>query len=327
MGAYRKNLQFGTISIAISNSEIVYETPKQKGKIDISGIEEIEIQKGKFFSFGHICIKSVNGEHDIEFPSKFNKDLLEWKQDFDSGKCKQNPQKMNNRKTEIRKWNTSKGKNDIECAEYKVVGKNPKTNRKKTVMVVGIIGEDKNNIAKRSGLLEPFEITQEIEPCPTEGQFKYANKLGIKFPNDATCNDASYMLTRAQDNKEIIQNKIPNELIEIAVYKLNVFIPRYAGIKDFDWCYYRTLGEKEKHEYFAMKVYCELYGKRYILPYEANEDEKALFEKFASENNNNRDFLESFSRYEIEDMPIFGQLKKRLKAYNIASDFLKKNVM
>lgn len=326
MGAYKKILTFGPLEIIIGEREIRYDTPRQKGVINATEIREIEIKDGTFFSLGYLTIRTWNKEYQIEFPKKFNKDLHQWKEDFETGNYKPKEKNVMTRErntSNIGKYGaTEKGKNDIVCVEFVVKGKNPKTGRMKTAVVVGTDDEPIETVAKRSGFIEPYEVKKEEERIPSEGQFQYARTLGIKFPDDATLRDASIILRRAQENEEIVQRKIPKELIEIAIHKLNLYIPRYAGAKDFGYIYYNSLNGNERYEYFAMKVYCENSGKDYSFPFEATNEEKELFEKFAEKYQNDRSFIESFSRYTIDDMPIGGTIKKKLKAYDIAKAYM-----
>ena len=326
MGAYKKTLTFGPLEIVIGEREIKYNTPRQKGIIYATGIRGIEIKNGTFFSLGYLTISTNDAEYKIEFPKKFNKELQQWKQDFESGKYKPKEKTVSlgeKPTANINKYGmTTKGRNDIACVRFIVKGKNPKTGRVKTVTVLGAENEPAETVVKRSGLLEPYEVEEQEERIPTERQFEYARNIGVKFPDDATCTDAAILLTRAENGEEIIQRKIPRELIEIAIYKLNLYIPRYAGANDFGWIYYNSLNGTERYEYFAMKVFCENTGKPYDFPHEATEDEKRMFSDFAEKYQNDRSFIESFSRYSIDDMPIGGTIKKKLKAYDIARAYM-----
>ena len=213
-------------------------------------------------------------------------------------------------------------KNEVVCVEHLVKGKNPSTGRMKTEKVLGIRGESKEDIAKRTYLREPIEITEVEQRQPSEAQIEYAKNLGITFPEDATMTDASVILTRAEDGVNIVQDKLSNELIKIGVFKLGIFIPTYAGYREFERIFFNSLDTKEKYAYFAMRVYCEKYGKKYTFPYEPTVEEQKKFSDFAEQQMKNRSFTESYERYSLEEMPIGGIIKKRLKAYEIAYEHL-----
>lgn len=213
-------------------------------------------------------------------------------------------------------------KNELICVEHLVKGKNPNTGRTKTEKVLGIRGESREDIIKRTYLQEPIEITEVEQRQPSEAQIEYAKNLGITFPVDATMEDASVILTRAEDGVSIMQDKLSNELIKIAVFNLGIFIPAYAGYREFERMFYNSLDTKGECAYFAMRVYCEKYGKKYTFPYEATEEERKKFNDFAEQQLKNRSFVESYERYNLEEMPIGGIIKKRLKAYDIAYECL-----
>ena len=213
-------------------------------------------------------------------------------------------------------------KNELICVEHLVKGKNPSTGRTKTEKVIGVRGESRDEITKRTYLQEPIEITEIEQRRPSDAQIEYARNLGITFPEDATMTDASIILTRAEDGVDISQDRLSNELINIAVFKLGLFIPAYAGYEEFVRMFYNSMDIKEKYAYFAMMVYCEKYGKRYTFLHEATEEERNKFDNFAEMQLKNRSFAESYERYTIEEMPIGGIIKKRLKAYTIAYESL-----
>ncbi len=90
-------------------------------------------------------------------------------------------------------------KNRVLCTSYSVKGKNPTTNRAKTVSVIVESTATETEIHQKSGLLPPYEIMENPLEKPTEKQIAYAKKMNFSFPPDATIRDASIFLTRLEN--------------------------------------------------------------------------------------------------------------------------------
>lgn len=219
-------------------------------------------------------------------------------------------------------------KNDIICEKYKVKGKYPGTGRIRTVEVVAWDHATEDELLKRVGLTEPYEIEKIGFNKPTEKQIEYAQNTNVFIPTDATKDDVSIFLTRMEESEPIRQPKANPEILGILIKQLGLYIPSYAGNKEMD-AYFRWYGlktDEDKYAYFAMKVYAQTTGKNYRFMHEANQSERERFYKFANTYKDNRSFIESYGRYEPEEITITGKIKRKLKAYEIANAFFYENL-
>lgn len=214
-------------------------------------------------------------------------------------------------------------KNKILCDLYSVKGKNPDTNRRKTEIVVAESTASETEIQQRSGLLPPYEIKRLDPELPTEKQILYARKLGIVFPPDASIRDASIFLTRADEEQPLIQPPTPDYLVRYLIDK-GIFVHSYAGIMESSALYLSGVSFLEKSAFFCMRVFCDIKSKTYCLLEDAPQQERELFFKFANLHEDDNAFAKSVAFYSSTDLPLnrCPPLKK-IKAYNIAADFLK----
>lgn len=217
--------------------------------------------------------------------------------------------------------------NDIICEKYRIKGKYPGTGRMRTVELIAWDKETDENIAKIAGLVEPYEVERIGMPKPTEKQIAYARDVGIFIPVNTTKDDIGVFLTRYERHEPIVQPKAPTEILETLIKKMGIYIPSYAGEKEMN-NYFRwsIKTDEELYAYFAMKVYCQVTGKKYHFIHEANENEQARFRAFAKKYKNDRSFVESYNRYDQEKLTITGNIDKRLKAYEIANAFFYENL-
>lgn len=237
------------------------------------------------------------------------------------GKTSDDEQKEEMKPTEIPVMN------DIVCEKYRIKGKYPGTGRMRTVEVVAWDKETEQNIAKKAGLVEPYEVEKIGMPKPTEKQMEYANNIGLFIPSNATKDDVSILLTRYEEHKPIKQPKAPTEILETLIKKMGIYIPSYAGETEMNAYFLRTMNtEEERYAFFAMKVYCQVTGKKYHFIHEANENEQERFRAFAKKYKDNRSFVESYNRYDQEKLTITGKIDKKLKAYEIANAFFYENL-
>ena len=212
--------------------------------------------------------------------------------------------------------------NDIICEKYRIRGKYLGTGRMRTVEVIAWDKEAEQDIVKKAGLVEPYEVERIGMPMPTERQMEYANNIGIFVPSNATKDDVSIFLTRYENHEPIRQPKAPTEILETLIKTLGIYIPSYAGESEMN-AYFRwsMKTDEELYAYFAMKVYCQVTGKKYHFIHEANESEQERFRAFARKYKDNRSFVESYNRYDQEKLTITGKIDKKLKAYEIANAF------
>ena len=219
-------------------------------------------------------------------------------------------------------------KNDIVCEKYRVKGKYPGTGRIRTREVVAWdYASDQEILQRAGGLVEPYEIEKIGFDKPTERQLPYAHSLGIIVPDDASKEDVSILITRAEEYKPIRQEKAPSEILEILIKKMGIYIPAYAGINEMNLYYFITLRtDEEKYAYFAMKVYAQSTGKNYHFIQDANPAEQKRFYDFAKKYKDNRSFVESYERYDRSEITITGKIKRKLKAYELANAFFYENL-
>lgn len=236
-------------------------------------------------------------------------------------------EKNNDRQEEYAKSSEIPVINDIVCGRYRIKGKYPGTGRMRTVEVIAWEKETEQDIAKKAGLVEPYEVERIGMPIPTERQMEYAKNVGIFIPKDATKDDVSILLTRYEEHKSIKQPKAPTDILEILIKRMGIYIPSYAGLSEMN-AYFRASmrTEEERYAYFAMKVYSQTTGKNYHFIHEANETEQERFKAFARKYKGNRSFVESYNRYDQEKITITGKIDKKLKAYEIANAFFYENL-
>ena len=217
-------------------------------------------------------------------------------------------------------------KNNILCDCYSVKGKNPSTNRRKAEIVIVESTASEEEIQQKSGLLPPYEIIKMEQEGPTDRQIAYAEKRSIIFPVDASIRDASIFLTRYEEELHLIQPPAPDALIRYLIGK-NIYVPAYAGTAEISALYLNGITRREKAAFFCMRVFCTLNNKSYRLLEDATQSEQDLFFEFADSYEADNDFLRSLSHYSAADLSLFAcRVTKKLKAYNIAVNFLSSKV-
>ena len=317
---YRHPMEAGPTRIQIDHDKVVYKTLGKEGIINTSEIKEV-IFKGSngFLGLGSLVIKTAMETVEIKTPASFNKALSKWISDIKNGLYRLKTTLTST--TNISLMSNKEG-NEIICSWYKVKGINPNTNRKKTITFVWDNMASQEEVGRKSGLLEPYEVEQLKADSPTLAQERYANGIGLRFPSDATTQDATIFLTRYENQEPIHQNGIAKWLLEIYIYKLQVYVPKYASVNEAHIYYYHGMPIKERVAYFAMRVYNDNKGKSHMFPHEATREEQEKFKIFSEEHYQDDKFMESFQRYGAMDLPIGGKVQKRLKAYDIANSYL-----
>lgn len=91
----------------------------------------------------------------------------------------------------------------LNRAQFKVVGVNPKTNRKNT-RIIEAITEDEAIVLAEKELISP--VISEVVPYrePTERQMQKIHELEICIPNDVCFEDVSCILDRAFEYEEVV---------------------------------------------------------------------------------------------------------------------------
>lgn len=225
------------------------------------------------------------------------------------------------------KSTASKGKarkNHITCKMYSVKGKNPDTNRFKTVQAVVSLTETMEKVQLKSGLLPPFEIKEILPDMPTERQIAYAKNINLALPQDATKEDCSIFLSRYENQKPLYPSPMPEKILRYLIAK-GIYVPAYAGIDEAHNLYFNNIDLSEQCAYFGMKVYCNIKRKQCCFLEDTNPEELKLFYEFARQYENNNEFVKSLSFYSGNDLPIGSySISKKLKAYNMALDYFVK---
>ncbi|HKK74719.1 MAG TPA: hypothetical protein VJ953_06590 [Saprospiraceae bacterium] len=154
---------------------------------------------------------------------------------------------------------------------------------------------------KDLGYLEPFEIIEIDHDSPTEAQLRYAKKLRIAIPANATKEDLSCLLSRKID-KDTSPNK---ELIEFAESK-KIFFSKYIGKKALYNLIYHSLSEKDKIAFFIFSVYRHLSNDRKgnLLKH----PHKKRFYEIAQMVQKNEKVKKSILRYDGEELRFFGTM-------------------
>lgn len=130
------------------------------------------------------------------------------------------------------------------CEIYKVRGINPETNRKKTVKIVAASNAPVELIQSKSELLPPYEIEKATRPA-SDAQLETMRKHGFKPPANLSLLDASVFITRSVEGEPLEQPVAPLVFVDYAI-KNNVYIPKYANIKEAQDYLIAALPEKKK---------------------------------------------------------------------------------
>lgn len=318
---YMRPLETSPVKIYISIEGIKCIVLGEEHMIRADEIMSVSYKKAKIFSLGLLTIQTDTDNVTVQTSSYFNQALEKWVDDINSGAY----QIKQDRKTNRIAYNNSfvnNSEKNIACRWYKVTGINPNTNRKKSEIFPWFSGVPTEDVEKASGLVEPYECEQIPDERPTDAQLTYAKRIGVTIPEDANMEDASIFLTRKENGEPLHQKGVAEWLLRKYVCELKVYIPLYANLAESHARYYHSLSIKERIAYFAMKVYNENKGTKYLFPHEATQVEQTKFRAFAEDYYKDNKFIESFERYGSEDIPIDGVIKKRLKAYDMANSYL-----
>ena len=90
----------------------------------------------------------------------------------------------------------------VNFGRFQVSGKNPSTKRKNKRTYEARDIESACELAKKSGLVEPFDVVVLPSREPTEGQLDYARSLGAILPEGACFLDVSAIISRITDDDE-----------------------------------------------------------------------------------------------------------------------------
>lgn len=176
---------------------------------------------------------------------------------------------------------------DWEMNEYRVTGINPKTKRRKSVVVV-VMGEDAEKAKQKSGLLNITDVERVEQEPPSQAQIEYGNDLGIDYKSYYTKRDYSCLISYATD--EEIYYPIEKEAAELAESR-GIYLSQYASLTQLYYLYFHDLSVKEACAFYAFSLYQSLNG---FECYDYHKHSKyELFEQFADENVDNGSFTHS----------------------------------
>lgn len=137
--------------------------------------------------------------------------------------------------------------------QYKVKGKNPKTNCLKTNIVVVPKGASDDLIIQRSGLLEPYTITPYFNE-PSFAQIGYAKNINIIYSPDCTMEDMKCLLSRQIDDWRE-EKYINSDLLEYAAVN-NIYISPYASNEGGIVKLMTYLSPRNRIAFFIYVIYC-----------------------------------------------------------------------
>lgn len=195
----------------------------------------------------------------------------------------------------------------LNYCNYRIVGVNSKTNRKKTIHIDAINENNAIESAKKQGLIEPFDISIVPFENPTESQLAFAHKLCAKIPDDANKEDVRNIISRIVDEDEQSASEILGMFAHKNNLKFSLFIGRIAlinlvyynlSLRDrcalFSYCVYVTQLGGSAFDVFENKL-CGTMGN--IFSSEINEQ----FYKIADKLLEDKSVIESFEKREISD--------------------------
>lgn len=145
---------------------------------------------------------------------------------------------------------------DITCITrycvYKVVGKNPETNRRKGDYVVAKEGAPEDIITSKTYLLAPYTV-EKADKAPTDGQIECARKLNIPVPAHCTSADISCLITKYHEDSEIPY--VSNGLVAFAGER-DILISPYSSALNAVCTIMYYLDETDSLAFFIYVIYC-----------------------------------------------------------------------
>lgn len=153
---------------------------------------------------------------------------------------------------------------------YKVQGKNPETGRRNTKRFEARDEESAAELARKSGLVEPFTFSVVPHDPPTERQIEYLKSWGVAPPAGCSRHDISAILSRFEDSNDVISSrKIGGRIVEVVrpLPGPNEEFARYANDMGMRFSLYisqkalfelvvDTLDQREKAALFAYCCLC-----------------------------------------------------------------------
>ena len=156
---------------------------------------------------------------------------------------------------------------------YKVQGKNPETGRRNTKRFEARDEESAVEMARKSGLVEPFTFSVDPHDPPTERQVEYLKSWGVAPPAGCSKHDISAILSRFEDSDDVISSrKIGGRIVEIVrplpgpsegfahyANDMGLMFSLYISKKALFGIAVDTLDQREKAALFAYCYLCRHY--------------------------------------------------------------------
>ena len=214
---------------------------------------------------------------------------------------------------------------------YKVRGKNPLTNRLKTCVVVALSGTPENEIALKSGFLEPYTVTLDSQSMserpPSQEQLKYAKNLNIAIPPDCSCADASRLISKQLD--EDTNDLVTNGLMTFAAAHGFCLSP-YSGVFSSVCNTMNSLDTRDSLAFLAYLIYCVANS----LPIENLDDSKyrnvfySFSETYIDDEKVNEcaTFNDTQIRHLLEKKHFDERNKKKAWLFHLILDFIAENI-
>lgn len=179
---------------------------------------------------------------------------------------------------------------DWKMMQYKVSGKNPKTKRKKAIIIVSL-NSDTSSIAKRSGLICVDAVSPYFND-PSKEQIEYASDLGVSINDEYSKEDYSSIISKALGQEPC--DIVPLDVARFAE-RINVYLSSFASFpRAYNEIYYK-MDLSEKIEFFSFTVFQYIHGFIcYDLIFHPNV---CLFKNFSAEHVNDNKFIKSLNCY------------------------------
>lgn len=142
--------------------------------------------------------------------------------------------------------------NCTRYCEYKIIGKNPATNRRKSDYVVAKVNDPEDIITSKTYLLEPYTI-ERIFKRPTARQLEYAKDLDIPIPSNCSSSDISCLISRFHEDRDA--DYISSGLIDFAAEN-NVLISPYSSVIYGVCAIINNLYDSHLLAFFIYVIYC-----------------------------------------------------------------------
>ena len=137
----------------------------------------------------------------------------------------------------------------MEIKNFKIVGRNQNTNRKRTIEIKATSKEKALKTANEKGLSEIIEIIQ-FERLPTDNQLRYARDLNIDITDGLTIDDVSALI-----DKKVNKDIEPKAGIIAFANERELGFSRYIGEMNLYNIVFDCLEGIDRIAFFTMSIY------------------------------------------------------------------------